>query len=63
MTKNIYKAFYREKSGIVYAETSHAAQIAAAKLWRVRPMKEHQISVVLIEIADGRVVSHSGAEF
>ena len=59
---NGYKAFYRNKTADVYAETSRAAQLKAAELWKVKPRSVYKISVVLCEREDGSTVTHSGAE-
>lgn len=59
---NGYKAFYNGRTADIYAETSRAAQLKAAEIFRVSPKKVYQISVVLCE-KDGESVSHSGAEF
>lgn len=55
---NGYKCFYRNKTADIRAETTRAAQLKAAALWRVKPNKTYMISVYLCETADGAPVTH-----
>lgn len=55
-----YKAFYKGKSIEVYAKTSYAAQVAAAKVFKAK--KSWEVSVVLCE-KGGEPVFHSASEF
>jgi len=57
---NGYIAFYRNKRIEVYAETSYAAQLEAAK--RFKAKKTHEVTVVLAE-KNGKPVTHSTGEF
>ena len=59
---NGYKAFYNGKSIEIYAETLFAAKTKAVAEFKVRPKKQHMISIVLCE-KDGETVTHSTAEF
>lgn len=59
---NGYKAFFNGKEIEIYAETLLAAKQKAVVMFRVRPNKQHMVSVVLCE-KDGVTVSHSTAEF
>lgn len=52
---NGYVAFYRGKRIEVFAETSYAAQVKAAAIFKAR--KTYEVRVVLAEI-DGASVTH-----
>ncbi len=54
---NGYKAFYRNKTTEVYAATSYAAQIEAAKFFKAK--KSYEVTVMLCERQDGSQVTHS----
>lgn len=58
MKLNGYVCFYNSKRVEVYASTSYAAQQEAAKVLRVPPKKQYQITVVLAE-KDGKPVTHT----
>jgi hypothetical protein len=53
---NGYKAFYKNKTMEVYAETSLQAQTIAAKEFKAR--KQYDVTVVLCERADSTTVIH-----
>ena len=53
---NGYKCFYNGKSIEVYADTTYAAQLKAAKILKVK--KTYQVNVVLCE-RDGDQVVHT----
>lgn len=55
---NGYKAFYNGKEIEVHADTLYQAQQKAAKVLKVPPKREYQISVHLCERADGSQVVH-----
>lgn len=55
---NGYKAFYRNKTIDVYANTSYEAQVQAAKTFKAR--KSYEVHVVFCE-KKGAQVSHSTA--
>jgi hypothetical protein len=55
---NGYKAFYRGKQCEVMAETSYAAQLAAAKILSAK--KSYEVTVMLCE-KNGEQVTHSTA--
>lgn len=55
---NGYKAFYRSKTCEVYAETSYAAQLEAARVFKAK--KSYEVHVVLCE-KGGEQVTHSTA--
>lgn len=57
-----YKAFYNGKEIEVYAESMVAAKEKAVAIFKAPKSKRHMVSVVLCE-KDGKVVSHSTAEF
>ena len=57
---NGYKAFWRGKTLEVRADTSRAAQVAAAKLFKAK--KDWEVSVVLCELGE-KQVTHSPADF
>jgi hypothetical protein len=54
---NGYLAFYKGKKKEVYAATSYEAQTLAAKLFKVKEKKQHEVTVVLCE-KDGKQVIH-----
>ena len=56
---NGYIAFYKGRKCEVHAETSYAAQLEAAKMFKAK--KRFEVTVVLSE-KDGQPVVHSGAE-
>mgnify|MGYP003984027455 CR=1 FL=1 len=60
---NTYKAFYRGKKAEIQAESSYAAQQAAAAHFKAR--KEWEVTVMLLEVGTGtdqaREVVHSTA--
>ena len=56
---NGYKCFFGERVADVYAESTRAAQLQAAALWRVKSSRVYMISVMLCETADGKQVSHT----
>jgi len=56
---NGYKCFFRTETMEVYADTTRAAQLKAAKLWRVKPSKVYQVTAMLCEKADGEQVVHA----
>lgn len=51
---NGYKCFYRHKTMEVHAETTRAAQLKAAALWKVKAAKAYQVTAMLCEL------EHSG---
>ncbi len=53
--ENGYIAFYKQKQIEVYAPSSYAAQVKAAKLFKAK--KSYQVTVVLAEL-DGKQVTH-----
>lgn len=55
---NTYKAFYRDKTAMVNAETSAEAQRVASTLLRAK--KRHEVTVMLVE-KDGKPYTHSTA--
>ena len=57
---NGYIAFYKGKQVEVYAETSYQAQEKAAVMFKVKPAKSYDVTVVLAE-RNGEQVVHSGA--
>ena len=61
VTTNTYLCFYRRNKITVKAPTAYAAQIEAAKIFRAR--KSYDVSVNLVERADGTTVEHSTASF
>lgn len=58
---NKYNAYFKGKQIEVTAATSYAAQQAAAALFKAR--KAYQVTVVLVQRADGSEVLHSTASF
>lgn len=58
--QNGYKAFYRNKTIEVYAESSYQAQQKAAVLFKAK--KSWEVTVVLCERADGSTVIHTPSE-
>lgn len=56
--QNGYKAFFKDKTCEVYANSSHEAQKKAAALFKAR--KQYDVSVILCEKA-GESVTHSTA--
>lgn len=56
---NKYNAYFKGKQIEVQAATSYAAQQAAALKFKAR--KSYEVSVVLVEKADGAPVIHSTA--
>ena len=59
-TQNLYMAFYKGRTPVeVCAETSYAAQLRAAELFRAR--KSYDVRVVLAA-KDGEVVTHVAAD-
>jgi len=56
--KNGYKAFYKNKTIEVWAETSYQAHLLAAEQFKAGK-KSHLISVILCERAGGEQVIHS----
>lgn len=59
-TQNLYMAFYKGRNPIeVCAETSYAAQLRAAELFKAR--KSYDVRVVLAA-QDGEVVTHVAAD-
>ena len=59
-TQNLYMAFYKRRTPVeVYAETSYAAQLRAAELFKAR--KSYDVHVVLAA-QDGEVVTHIAAD-
>lgn len=58
---NGYKAFWRGREIEVYAPTSYAAQLEAARIFKAR--KSYEVSVIICERADGSTVLHSTAGF
>lgn len=58
---NGYKAFWRGREIEVYAPTSYAAQLEAARIFKAR--KSYEVSVIICERADGSAVLHSTAGF
>lgn len=58
--ENGYKAFYRNKTMEVYAESSYQAQQKAAVLFKAK--KSWEVTVVLCERADGSTVIHTPSE-
>lgn len=57
---NTYKWFYRGKSGEVTADSSYHAQLAAAALVRAR--KSFEVTVMLVQRADGTEVIHTAVD-
>jgi hypothetical protein len=57
---NGYIAFYKGKQLEVYAETSYEAQEKAAVMFKVKPAKSYEVTVVLAELG-GKQVVHDGA--
>lgn len=55
---NGYKAFYKQKSIEVYANTSYEAHQIAVKEFKVRGKQDHQVHVVLCE-KDNTPVIHT----
>jgi len=55
-TENQYKAFYRGKTALVRAVSSHQAQTIAAIMLRAK--NKYEITVMLIE-KDGKPYTHS----
>lgn len=53
---NGYKAFYKNKSIDVYAETSYAAQTKAAQIFKAK--KSYEVTVFLCEDKNGNEVTH-----
>lgn len=45
-----YIAFYKDKKVEVYATSSYAAQVAAAKLLKVSEKNRYQVSVMLADV-------------
>lgn len=56
---NGYIGFYNGKRVVVMAKTQLEARDEVAKQLKVPPKKQHMISVVLCERADGSQVVHS----
>ena len=56
---NGYKAFYRNKTVEVYANTSFEAQTKAASLFKAK--KSWEVTVVLCEL-NGEQVTHTASE-
>ncbi len=56
---NFYQCFYNGKSAEIRAETTRAAQLKAAKLWKVKPSAHYRISVMLCAKADGVAIIHT----
>ena len=56
---NGYKAFYRNKTVEVYANTSFEAQAKAASLFKAK--KSWEVTVVLCELG-GKQVTHTASE-
>jgi len=52
-----YLAYYRGNSHTVYAESSYAAQLEAAKHWKIKTGKTYEITVVLAAVADDAMKS------
>lgn len=57
---NTYHAFYKTKKLEVTADTSYAAQLKAAALFKAK--KSYEVTVVLVAL-DGVPVYHSTTEF
>lgn len=53
---NGYKAFYKNKSVEVYANTSYEAQMKAAKVFKAK--KSYDVTVVLCE-SNGKQIIHT----
>ncbi len=58
---NGYVAFYKGKRIEVYADTSYKAQQKAAEIFKVKPNKAYQVTVVLAEV-DGKQVVHTAVD-
>ena len=58
---NQYKWFYKGKTGYVSAATSYEAQQIIAALCKTK--KGWEVTVVIVEDEDGRVIEHSTTEF
>lgn len=56
--KNGYKAFYKDKTIDVYADSSYMAQVQAAELLKVKPNNRYQVTVVLCTV-DGEQITHN----
>ena len=56
---NKYKAFYKNKSIDVEADTSYHAQLKAAEMFKAK--KSYEVTVVLVE-CKGKEVIHNGSE-
>lgn len=54
---NGYKAFYNGKTTEVYASSSYEAQTKAAQVMKAK--KQHQVTVILCERANGDQVTHT----
>lgn len=64
MALNTYNAFWRGQQKVrIYAETSYKAQIIAQRQFGRKCTKPWEIAIVLVELADGTPVVHTGAEF
>ena len=59
---NGYIAFYRGKQIEVHANTSYEAQQRAAAMFKVKPNKAYEVTVVLAE-RDGQQVTHNAGDF
>jgi hypothetical protein len=59
---NGYKVFYRGRTAEIYADTTRAAQLKAAALWRVKPGAVYLITAMLCETADGGQVIHAAID-
>ena len=55
---NGYICFYKGMRAEIRAETTRAAQLQAAALWRVKPSQVYKVSATLCEKADGSQVIH-----
>jgi hypothetical protein len=54
-----YKAFYGGREIEVYAASLYAAKLEAIRFFAVKKNKEHLVSVILCERADGSTVTHT----
>ena len=56
---NVYVCFYAEKRIEVYAETLFKARVEAVRQFKPPKSKEHLVTVILAERADGSEVIHT----
>jgi VCBS repeat-containing protein len=57
-----YAAIYGCSRIEVQGKSLYDAKKAAVRILKVRPSKEHMMSVMLVKKADGTEITHTGAE-